>query len=171
MAVRKKRINWLNWILLLLVVGGAAGFWYWRQAKSKAAPITVKTDIIKIGDIVQSVAANGALSPVKNVQVGSQVSGIIREILVDFNSRVTNGQVIAKIDPSTYDQAITRADAELANAKAALTYAEINFKRSKELHDARSEEHTSELQSRLHLVCRLLLEKKKSLISTKITSA
>ena len=137
MAVRKKRINWLNWILLLLVVGGAAGFWYWRQAKSKAAPITVKTDVIKVGDIVQSVAANGALSPVKNVQVGSQVSGIIREILVDFNSRVTNGQVIAKIDPSTYDQAITRADAELANAKAALTYAEMNYKRSKELHDAK----------------------------------
>src|SRR5688572_19195478 len=137
MAVRKKRINWLNWILLLLVVGGAAGFWYWRQAKSKAAPISVKTDVIKVGDIVQSVAANGALSPVKNVQVGSQVSGIIREILVDFNSRVTNGQVIAKIDPSTYDQAITRADAELANAKAALAYAEINYKRSKELHDAK----------------------------------
>jgi HlyD family secretion protein len=137
MALRKKRINWLNWILLLLVVGGAAGFWYWRQAKSKAAPISLKTDVIKVGDIVQSVAANGALSPVKNVQVGSQVSGIIREIFVDFNSRVTNGQVIAKIDPSTYDQAITRSDAELANAKAGLAYAELNYKRSKELHDAK----------------------------------
>ena len=80
MAVRKKRVNWFNWILLLLLLGGVAGAWAWRQSKNKAAPITVKTDTIKMGDIVQSVAANGALSPVKNVQVGSQVSGIIREI-------------------------------------------------------------------------------------------
>jgi HlyD family secretion protein len=136
MAVRKKRVNWFNWILLLLVIGGAAGAWFWRQSKTKAAPVTLKSEILKHGDIVQSVAANGALSPVKNVQVGSQVSGIIREILVDFNSHVTNGQVIARIDPSTYEQAITRSEAELANAKAALAYAELNFKRSKELHEA-----------------------------------
>jgi HlyD family secretion protein len=136
MAARKKRVNWFNWILLLLLLGGVAGAWAWRQSKTKAAPITLKTDTIKRGDIVQSVAANGALSPVKNVQVGSQVSGIIREIFVDFNSRVTNGQLIAKIDPSTYEQGITRSEAEVANAKAALAYAELNFKRSKELHEA-----------------------------------
>ena len=91
MAVRKRRVNWFNWIVLLLVIGGAAGFWAWRKSKTKTAPITLKTETIKKGDIVQAVAANGALSPVKNVQVGSQVSGIIREIFVDFNSRVTNG--------------------------------------------------------------------------------
>lgn len=136
MAVRKRRVNWFNWIVLLLVIGGGAGFWAWRKSKAKTAPITLKTETIKKGDIVQAVAANGALSPVKNVQVGSQVSGIIREIFVDFNSRVTNGQLIAKIDPSTYEQAITRSEAEVANAKAALLYAELNFKRSKELHEA-----------------------------------
>src|SRR5687767_1148957 len=137
MAVRKKRINWFNWILLLVVLGGGVGAWAWWQAKGKAAPITLKTEIVKSGDIVQAVQANGALSPVKNVEVGSQVSGIIREILVDFNSHVTNGQVIARIDPSTYEQAITRAEAELANAKAGLAYAQVNHKRSKELHDAK----------------------------------
>jgi len=137
MAVRKKRINWFNWILLLVVLGGGVGAWAWWQAKGKAAPITLKSEVVKTGDIVQAVQANGALSPVKNVEVGSQVSGIIREILVDFNSHVTNGQVIARIDPSTYEQAITRAEAELANAKAALAYAQVNHKRSKELHDAK----------------------------------
>src|SRR5688572_19860330 len=137
MAVRKRRINWFNWILLLFVIGGGVGVWAWWKSKSKEAPITLKTDALKRGDIVQAVQANGQLSPVKNVEVGSQVSGIIREIFVDFNSRVTNGQVIAKIDPSTYDQAITRAEAEVANAKAALAYAKVNHKRSKELHEAR----------------------------------
>jgi HlyD family secretion protein len=137
MAVRKKRINWFNWILLLVILGGGVGAWAWWQAKNKSAPITLKTDVVKSGDIVQAVQANGQLSPVKNVEVGSQVSGIIRQIFVDFNSHVTNGQIIAKIDPSTYDQAITRADAELANARAALAYAQVNHKRSKELHDAK----------------------------------
>ena len=137
MAVRKKRINWFNWILLLVVLGGGVGAWAWWQAKGKAAPITLKTEVVKTGDIVQAVQANGQLSPVKNVEVGSQVSGIIREIFVDFNSRVTNGQVIAKIDPSTYEQAITRSEAELANSKAALAYAQVNHKRSKELADAK----------------------------------
>jgi HlyD family secretion protein len=137
MAVRKRRINWFNWILLLFVIGGGVGAWAWWKSKSKEAPITLKTDTLKQGDIVQAVQANGQLSPVKNVEVGSQVSGIIREIFVDFNSRVTNGQIIAKIDPSTYDQAITRAEAELANAKAGLVYAQVNHKRSKELHGAK----------------------------------
>lgn len=117
-----------------MVIGGGVAVWAWRQSKAKTAPITLKSEGVKKGDIVQVVAANGALSPVKNVQVGSQVSGIIREIMVDFNSRVTNGQVIAKIDPSSYEQSITRSDAELANAKAALAYAELNFNRAKELH-------------------------------------
>jgi HlyD family secretion protein len=137
MAVRKRRINWFNWILLLVLIGGGVGTWAWWKNKSKAAPITVKMEILKRGDIVQAVQANGQLSPVKNVEVGSQVSGIIREIFVDFNSRVTNGQIIAKIDPSTYEQGITRAEAELANAKAALLYAQLNHKRAKELHDAK----------------------------------
>src|SRR5262249_39475315 len=58
---------------------------------------------------------------------------IITDINVDFNSRVTNGQVIAKIDPSTYQQNITSAQADVQNAQAALEYAQINYKRAKEL--------------------------------------
>lgn len=136
MAATKTRINWVKWILLLVIIGGAVGGWFWYSAKSKDQPIQVKTAKVSKGDIVQAVTANGALSPVKNVQVGSQVSGIIREIFVDFNSHVTNGQVIAKIDPSTYEQNITSSKAELANAQAALEYAQLNFKRGKELRAA-----------------------------------
>jgi HlyD family secretion protein len=70
---------------------------------------------------------------VKNVTVGSQVSGIITKIHVDFNSRVTNGQLVAEIDPSTYLQNITQSEAEVANSKAALELAELNMRRAREL--------------------------------------
>jgi HlyD family secretion protein len=133
MAANKKGINWSKWIVLLLVIGGAAGGWMFYQAKTKEAPVKLKTATIAKGDIVQAVTANGALSAVTNVQVGSQISGIIQNIFVDINSHVTNGQIIAIIDPSTYEQNITSAKADVANAKAALEYAQINHARAKEL--------------------------------------
>ena len=61
-----------------------------------------------------------------------EVSGIITDIKVDFNSRVTNGQIVAQIDPSTYNQNITSADADLANAKAVEELAEVTMKASTE---------------------------------------
>src|SRR6185369_14134145 len=136
MAANKRGINWSKWIVLLLVIGGAAGGWMFYQAKTKEQPVKLKTAQVSMGDIVQAVTANGALSPVTNVTVGSQISGIIQNIFVDFNSHVTNGQTIAIIDPSTYEQNITSSKAELANAKAALEYAQINYTRAKDLRAA-----------------------------------
>ena len=128
----RKRFGWLKWVFLLLV---AAGAWYgWRWYKRPGnTPIDYRTATVSRGDITQSVTANGQLSAVKNVQVGSQVSGIITDLRVDFNSRVTNGQVIAQIDPSTYQQIITQSEAELANAKAAWDLASVSARRAKEL--------------------------------------
>ena len=136
MAAEKKSVSWGKWFLLLVVIAGLAGGAIWYRKKGKDQPVQLKTVQVTRGDIVQAVTANGALSPVKNVQVGSQVSGIIRELYVDFNSRVTNGQLIAVIDPSTYEQNLTSAKADLANAQAALEYAQINFKRAKDLRAA-----------------------------------
>lgn len=133
MSATKKRTNWFGWIFLLLVAAAGAGGWWWFRGRTAEKPVQLKTAKVAKGDIVQVVTANGQILPVKNVQVGSQVSGIIRELFVDFNSKVTNGQVIAKIDPSTYEQNITSSLAELANAKAALEYAELNHRRAKEL--------------------------------------
>ncbi len=108
--------------------------WYSKRGKTespdyKLAPVTR-------GDITQIVTANGQLSPVKNVQVGSQISGIINEIRVDFNSRVKEGDIIAQIDPSTYQRAVEQAEAEVANAMAALQLAEVEAKRAEELRKA-----------------------------------
>lgn len=136
MAANKRRVNWFKWFFILILIAGGVGGWFWYKEKSKEQPIQIRTATVAKGDIIQAVTANGQISPVKNVQVGSQVSGIINEIFVDFNSQVTNGQVIAKIDPSTYQQNVTSAQADLANAKAALEYAQLNFNRAKELRAA-----------------------------------
>lgn len=131
---RSKGASWLKWIFILLLLAGAGyGGWRWYGKRQKEGPVEYKTAVVARGDLVQQVTANGQISPVKNVAVGTQVSGIIKELYVDFNSRVTNGQVIARIDPSTYDQNLEQAQAEMANAQAALEFAQLNFKRAKEL--------------------------------------
>ena len=131
--MRKKRFNPWKWILLLLVLAGAFVGWRWYGKQSKETPIEYKSAAVARGDITQVVTANGQINAVKNVTVGSQVSGIITDIKVDFNSRVTNGQVIAQIDPSTYQQNITSSKAELANAAAGLELAQLNWKRAQAL--------------------------------------
>src|SRR6266496_5181275 len=132
MAVRKRSSAW-NWLLVLLLLGGGIGGWRWYAKRPANSAPDYKTATVTKGDITQVVTANGQLSAVKSVSVGSQVSGIITEIKVDFNSRVTNHQVIAQIDPSTYQQNITQSEAELAGTKAALELAEVNMRRASAL--------------------------------------
>jgi HlyD family secretion protein len=129
----RKPFPWLTCLILLLLAGGAVAGWRWYAKRSKDDATDYKTAAVTRGDITQTVTANGAISPVKSVTVGSQVSGIIVDIQVDFNSRVTNGQIIAQIDPSTYQQTITQLTADLANAQAGLELTELNFRRAKDL--------------------------------------
>ncbi len=129
----KRRSGPWKWILLLvLIVAGFFG-WRWYQGRPKETPVEYKTATVARGDLTQAVTANGQINAVKSVTVGSQVSGIITDIKVDFNSRVTNGQVVAQIDPSTFQQNITQADAELASAMAGLELAQVNWKRAQAL--------------------------------------
>lgn len=128
---KKSSRKW--WIItaLLLLLLGTGGYCFKRASSNTVAEF--KTSPVTRGDITQSVTANGQLSPIKTVTVGSQVSGIITKIFVDFNSTVTNGQVIAQIDPSTYEQSLIQAEADMANAQAARSLAQLNFNRNKEL--------------------------------------
>jgi HlyD family secretion protein len=103
----------------------------------KEAPVEFKTEAATRTNMVQSVSANGGIAPIRQVQVGSQISGTITEVRVDFNSRVKEGDILAKIDPATYERALQRAEADLANANAGLALAEFNQKRAKELYAAR----------------------------------
>jgi HlyD family secretion protein len=99
-----------------------------------------RTDPVSLGDIQQSVTATGTVNAVTTVQVGTQVSGTIKTLFVDFNSRVKKGQLIAQIDPSTFESQVQQAQANLLAAQAGLEKSESSlandkktFERNKEL--------------------------------------
>jgi HlyD family secretion protein len=129
----KNSSGWGKWVLLLLALGAGFGGWRWYSQREKNAAVEYRSATVARGDIVQAVTANGALTPVRNVEVGSQISGTLLDVKVDFNDRVKAGQVLAQIDPATYERALGQADAEQANATAALELAQLNFNRAKEL--------------------------------------
>jgi HlyD family secretion protein len=107
-------------VILLLVVG--VGILAAFVLRSKT-PVQYYTAKVENGDIKQVVEATGTINAVITVQVGSQVSGVISKLYVDFNSPVKKGQLIAQIDPALFQGALTQAKADLANAKANLSAA------------------------------------------------
>jgi HlyD family secretion protein len=92
-----------------------------------------QTATVTRGAITQVVTATGTLNPVVNVQVGSQVSGNIQKLFVDFNSEVKAGQTVAQIDPALFQAAVTQAEGDLATAQAALELAKVNAARTQKL--------------------------------------
>jgi HlyD family secretion protein len=132
MAGKQSGGGW-KWVVGFLIVGGvlAAVVWHFKRGKSVAPQY--QTTTVERGDLTQVVTATGTLNPVVNVTVGSQVSGIINKLNVDFNSMVKSNEVIAEIDPSTYRAAVAQATADLANAKANLELQQAEAARSAEL--------------------------------------
>jgi HlyD family secretion protein len=114
-----------NWIWILVIVLAVAVFAAFRLSrKTEAEYFTAK---VEKGDIRQVIEATGTINPVTSVQVGSQVSGMIYKLYVDFNSKVTQGQVIAEIDPKLFQGAVLQAEADLKNAQALLVAAKANL--------------------------------------------
>src|SRR5215831_5749386 len=120
----KKRIS----IILLLVAGVAIFAAFEMRSKN---PVQYYTAKVENGEIKQVVEATGTINAVITVQVGSQVSGAISKLYVDFNSHVKKGQVIAQIDPALFDGALSQAKADLGNAKANLAVAVANTAKAK----------------------------------------
>jgi HlyD family secretion protein len=135
------RFRW-GWLGLVVALGaGGAGYWRYR-AKHEAPEISYKTAVVERRNIVGRVTASGTLSALVTVQVGTQVSGRIQKLFADFNSAVTKGQLVAKIDPALFDASVQQADANYLAAKAGVTTAEANalaadkqYARTKALHD------------------------------------
>jgi HlyD family secretion protein len=123
----KRFVPWFAVIIALLIIAAVL-----RQCR-KGGAANYQTATITRGPITQAVTATGTLNPVVNVQVGSQVSGNIAKLFVDFNSEVKAGQVVAQIDPVLFQATVTQAEGDLANAQAALELAKVNATRMQEL--------------------------------------
>ncbi|MGD0206379.1 MAG: efflux RND transporter periplasmic adaptor subunit [Verrucomicrobiota bacterium] len=125
--------SWIKWTIIIFAVVAVivGGVWYFKRGHTDAPDYQVAT--VARGDLTQVVTATGTLNPVVNVTVGSQVSGIINKLNVDYNSMVKSNEVIAEIDPSTYHAAVEQAKADLANAKANLELQQAEAERSAEL--------------------------------------
>ncbi len=98
-----------------------------------------RTDPVTRGDIQQAVTATGTVNAVTTVQVGTQVSGTIKTLYVDFNSRVKKGQLIAQIDPSTFESQVQQAQANLLSAQANLEKAQTALANDKKTFDRNKE--------------------------------
>ena len=125
--------HWKKWTIIIVAAGAviAGGVWYFKRGNNDTPQY--QTTTVTRGDLTQVVTATGTLNPVVNVTVGSQVSGRISKLNVDFNSIVKSNEVIAEIDPSTYQAAVEQSTADLANAKANLELQQVEAKRSSEL--------------------------------------
>lgn len=115
-------------IILLLVVGVGIFAAFVLRSKDSVQYYTSK---VESGEIKQVVEATGTINAVITVQVGSQVSGTISKLYVDFNSQVKKGQLIAQIDPALFEGALEQAKADLANAKANVSAAIANTAKAK----------------------------------------
>jgi HlyD family secretion protein len=112
-------------VVVALLAGGA---WYWSSRKSEAAESTYRTATVERGDIRVAISATGTLSAISTVTVGSQISGQVTDVLVDYNSEVKKGEVLARIDPSTYEAQIAQGNAQIANAQASLRQAQATLR-------------------------------------------
>jgi len=132
---RKKRSSSVRKLLLLFVVVGL-GLGLWLRAQSSAETSAVfTTTTVERGNMAQIVTATGQLEPVTSIQVGSQVSGLITDVFVDFNSPVKAGQLIARIDPATYEQRLRQVEADLASSQASYALVHLNTERTRELRE------------------------------------
>jgi len=119
----RRRYLWGLLLLLLLAGVGAAGYW---QLRSKPA-VTYRTATARVGNVVQSITASGTVNPEVTVQVGTYVSGVITELHCDYNTKVTKGQLCAKIDPRPYESTVAQSTANLSYAKAQLGKDQANL--------------------------------------------
>ena len=127
----KKKII-LTAIIVAVIAGG--GIWLFGGAKAKHK-VTYVTATASKGEISESVTATGTIEPVTEVEVGTQVSGIIDKIYVDYNSVVTKGQLIAEMDRVTLQSELASQRATYNGAKAEYEYQQKLYQRNKTLHE------------------------------------
>lgn len=124
-----KKIAFLAVAAAVLVAAGLA----YRNWYPDVPEERFRVALVERGDIIKAISANGTLNPVVLVNVGTQVSGTIAKLNVDFNDPVRKGQVLAELDPSLINAQLAQSQANVANARASLKLAEANEKRNRAL--------------------------------------
>jgi HlyD family secretion protein len=133
MPIKLPKIRPRYWIAGIAVAVLVALVYYFAVANRQRAP-GYTTASLDYGDITQTVSANGTLNPVTVVQVGSQVSGTVQKLFVDFNSRVHQGQVLAQLDQTLFKAQVAQDTASLHGAQATLALDRLNEERARKLH-------------------------------------
>ena len=120
-------------IVSLVVVAAlvGAGVWGYFYAQSRGAAPKYRTARVERGPLTSAVSATGNLNAVTTVQVGSQVSGQIKELMADFNTPVKKGQIIARIDPEIFQAKVNQAQADVASAHATVANQEAQVQKAK----------------------------------------
>lgn len=135
----RKLAGWLA-ILLLLGAGGVFVFNKWK-ASAEESPVRYRTEEARIGDLTVTVTATGQLQPTRDVNVGSEVSGIIDSVEVNYNDHVKVGQVLARINTEKLDAQVLQDKAQLEAARAKVNDAKVTAEETeaeyKRIQDAR----------------------------------
>jgi HlyD family secretion protein len=117
-------------VLILLVISGGVLWRFWSPGEAKAL-MRFETEPVRKGRLKVTVSATGTLKPVNQVDVGTEVSGIIREVLVDFNDSVKKGQILARLDASELQAQKLQSEASLELAKAEYLKAQTDVEDAK----------------------------------------
>lgn len=129
-GIKKKRWQWILSIILLLIFISALLFWFiFRQQET----IQYRTENVQRGNLTIKVTATGNLEPVNTVEIGSEISGLIKTVNVDVNDKVRTGQVLAILDTKRLESEVLQSRAALAAARASLVQATTNLNEQKQL--------------------------------------
>ena len=114
-------------LLLVLLLAGLIGLFAWRKSAGGSNPVQYKTQEAKRGDLVVRVTATGTLKPTNEVEVGSEISGIVKTVEADYNDKVKIGQILARIDTSKLEAQETQLKAALESAEARVLQAKATL--------------------------------------------
>lgn len=126
----KKKIKKIIFFLVLILIGGGYGFYHYFY-KAESPKLSYITTTATKRNITNTISATGTLNPLNEVQIGSQISGLITKLYVDTNDSVSKGQVLAKIDDQKITQELERNEARLKGAKAQLASLQSTLKDKK----------------------------------------
>lgn len=123
-------------IIVGIVIVAIAVFLITKASNSAKKELVIRTHVVNEYTVENTVTATGTIEPVETVEVGTQVSGKVEKIYVDFNDEVKKGDLLAELDKLTLNQNVSRAKASLTSAESQLNYAKLTYERTKQLYES-----------------------------------